>query len=120
MLGDVVLVRGVGEVLPDVFAVGDGLLAEPRLERKAQREDVAVGAHTRVAEQIPRPAQTLTPLQHRVAQVGVLLVNAVRGVDAGDSGADDQHVEVFGCTGGHVLTIGMYRRAEQELTRGRD
>ena len=95
MFGDAVLVGGVHQVLPDLVAAGDGMLMGPRLEREAQREDVAVGANTRVAEQIPRPAQAVPSFQHRVPQVRVLLVDAVRGVDARDPGADDQHIEVF-------------------------
>jgi hypothetical protein len=47
--------RGV-EVLADVAAVGHVLPPRPRLERKAQREDVAVTADARVPEQVPGAA----------------------------------------------------------------
>ena len=94
VLVDAVLARGVGHVLPDLVAVGDHLRPRPRFPREAQRVDVAVGANAGIAEQIPRPAEALTSFQDRVAQVRVLLADAVGGADAGEPGADDQHIAV--------------------------
>ena len=41
--------------------------------------------------------------QHRVGQLRILLVDAVRGADPRDAGADDQHVGVFGLLGPNLL-----------------
>ena len=91
---DAVLVGGGGQVLADVFAVGDAFLPRPRLERKAQRENAAVGTHPGVAEQVPRPADARAPLQDGVGQARVALGDPIGRVDAGDAGADDDDVEV--------------------------
>src|SRR4051794_6257483 len=53
VLGDAVLVGGIGQVLPDPMTVGDRVVVTPRLERKAQGVKVAVGANPGIAEQIP-------------------------------------------------------------------
>ena len=102
-------------------AVRDVLRSRPGLVGVAQREDVAVGPDARIAEQVPRAADSRAPLQDRVRQLRVLLVNAVRGPDARDSRTDDQHVGVFGLFGTHRepplvrlgTTIGLSRRARR-------
>src|SRR5690242_7840948 len=43
VLVDVMLVRRVAQILPNLVTVGDHLGPRPRLPRKAQRVDIAVG-----------------------------------------------------------------------------
>src|SRR6201993_445637 len=105
VLIDAVLARRIGYVLPDVAAVGDHLGPRPRLPREAQREDVAVRPNSRIAEQVPRPAETRASLQDRVAQMRVLLADAVRSTDAGNPGTDDQHIAELPLVGRHTDTF---------------
>ena len=77
VLVDAVLVRGSVQVLADVNPVGNPFFPGPRLPWEAQGEDAAVGAHARVAEQIPRAADLLTPLENDVAGPGVTFGDAV-------------------------------------------
>jgi hypothetical protein len=95
VLVDAVLTRGLGEVFADVVAVGNVLGAPPGLIREAQREDVAVGADAGIPEEVPGTADAFPPLQHRVRQPGILLMDAVRGTDPRNPRADDEHVGVF-------------------------
>src|SRR5579885_3602328 len=88
VLVNVVLASGVGQVLPDMFAVDDHLRAGPRLPREAQRVDIAVGSHTRIAEQVPCPAQALPSLQDHKAKLRVALPDAVGCADSRDTGTN--------------------------------
>ncbi len=92
---DPVLARGLAHVVEDLVAVGDRLHVGPRLEAIAQRVHVGVRADPGVAEEVPGPAQVLARLEDRVALAGAALVEVVGGADPGDSGADDQHVEML-------------------------
>src|SRR5690606_11842046 len=65
VLGDAVLAGGLLDVLADERAVGDGLRVLPGLELVPERVHVRVGAHARVAEQIPRATHALAALQQR-------------------------------------------------------
>ena len=113
---DSVLVRGVAQVLADVGAVGDALLPGPRLEGEGQREDTAVGAHAWVPKQIPGTADPLASLQDGVRQVWVALGDPVGRVEAGDSGADDDDVEVVGlCRRGAGGLLGNHTHREPRL-----
>ena len=78
---DAVLAGRLGQVFADVLAIRNGFWPVPRLERIAEREDVAVRPDAGVAEQVPGPADPLTSLQHRVGQVRILLVDPVCGAD---------------------------------------
>src|ERR1700761_3815038 len=101
---DAVLVCGGGQVLADMRAVGHAFRPRPRLPREAQREDGAVGADTRIAEQVPGAADLIAPLQDDVAGPRVALADAVGRAQAREAGADDDDVEVsavLGCRRAH-------------------
>ena len=92
---DPVLARGLAHVVEDRGAVGDRLGLAPRLERVAERVHVGVRADPRIAEQIPGAADALARLEDRVGLTGAILLEVMRGADAGQAGADDQDVNVL-------------------------
>ena len=94
-LVDAVLGRGLADVVQDPRPVGDRLRLGPRLERIAQREHVAVGADAGIAEQIPGAADAVAALEDDETLAGALLLQVIARADAGQPGADDQHVEMF-------------------------
>ncbi len=89
----VLLVDRVVEVVEDRVTVGDGVVFGPRLPRVRVRLHVGVGAHARIAEQVPRAADRVARLEHRERQRRELGLQVVGGADAGHSGTDDDHVE---------------------------
>ena len=48
-----------------------------------------------IAEEVPGAADRLARLEDRVALAGAALLQVVGGADAGEAGADDQHVDMF-------------------------
>ena len=96
---DVGLVGSFADVAQDGRAIGNGLRLLPRLERVTQRVHVRIRAHAGVAEQVPSAADGVARLDDGVAVHGTLPLQVVRGTDARQAGADDQHVEqVFLCS----------------------
>src|SRR5204863_4933190 len=67
----------------------------PGPEREAQGEHVGVGAHSRIAEQVPRPADPRARFEDDEAFARAALLEAASNIDAGNPGADDQHVDVL-------------------------
>ncbi len=109
---------GLVDVVEDLGAVRDRELAAPGLEIEAERVQVRVRADAGIAEQVPRAADALAGLDDRVAALGVVLLEVVGAADSGDSGPDDQDVEVLrfragaavfsGC--GHIAMIAAARK----------
>ncbi len=91
---EVVLLDHLAHVMEDLVARSDRRLA-PRLELVAEGEQVAVGAHARVAVRPPRPAETVERLDDQEGLVGLLVSEMAGTADAGDAGADDEDVEVL-------------------------
>ena len=90
-------------VLCDDFAhVGEDLgcgrdrRTGPGLEAVAERIEVAVRPDAGIAVRQPGPAEAFLRFEDDEARVGALLGEVVGAADAGDSGADDQHVEMLG------------------------
>ncbi len=98
---DAVLRRGLFDVGLDRRTVGDRCRRLPRLEPEAQGEHVRVGTNPGVAEQVPGATQVGAALQDRVALGRAAVLQMPRRADAGDAGADDDNVEVFG----HGVTL---------------
>src|ERR1700722_10643996 len=92
---DAVVGRGLADIVQDPRPVGDRLGLGPWLERIAEREHVAVGADAGIAEQVPGAADGVAALENDVALAGALLLQVIARADAGQPGADDQHVEMF-------------------------
>jgi hypothetical protein len=92
---DAVLGDRLAQVREDGLAVGDRLGVLPRLEGEAEGVHVRVGADARIAEEVPRSADVLARLEDGVRAVGAARLQVVAGADAGDPGADHQHVEVL-------------------------
>ncbi len=83
------------EVLDNQAALGDGVVKRPGPPREAKCVQVRVGAHAGVAHQVPGAAHGLAPLEDDVRLAAQHGLSAVRHVDTGDAGADDEHVDVF-------------------------
>src|SRR4051812_44213131 len=104
VLVDAVIGCGFAHVIENARTVGDRLRLGPRPERIAEREHVAVGADARIAKQIPRAADAVAALEDDVALARAFLLQVPAGANAGQAGADDQHVEMLGRSGGlHVM-----------------
>src|ERR1700728_2069524 len=93
VLRDAALVPGLPEERRDGRTVGNRLGVRPRLEVVTQRVHVRIRADTGVAEQIPGAADGFPGLEDGVALCRTALLQMVRGADAGQAGADDEHVE---------------------------
>ncbi len=93
---DAVLACRFADVVEDRRTVGDRLLSQPRFECVPEGVQVGVGADTRIAEEVPRPADRVTRLEDGEGALWVLLLQVVGHADAGDTGAHDDHVEVVG------------------------
>src|ERR1019366_2811708 len=100
LLVDAVIGGGLADVIQNPRSVGDRLRLGPWLERVAQREHVAVGADAGIAEQIPGAADAVAALVDGEGLAGTFLPQGITRADAGQSGADDQPVEMFGWHGG--------------------
>ncbi len=92
---DAVLGRGLADIVQDLRSVGDRLRLGPWLERIAQREHVAVGADAGIAEQVPGAADAVAALEDGKALARTFVLQVISRADAGQPGADDQHVEMF-------------------------
>ena len=96
LLVDAVVGGGLAHVIQNPRPVGDRLRLGPRPERIAQREHVRVGADAGIAKQVPGAADTVAALEDGVALARAFLLQVIARADAGEAGADDQDVEVFG------------------------
>ena len=96
VLGEPVLLDRLLQVGQDPRGIGDGLLVAPRLELVAKGVQIAVGANTRIAEQIPRPAGRRPRLDDRERLRRESRRQIVTRADTGDPGPDHEHVHGFG------------------------
>ena len=92
---DPVGARRRADVVEDGGAVGDRLVAHPRLEGVAQREHVGVGPDPGVAEQVPRAADDVPGLDEGVGGARSLRLEVAGRPDSGQAGAHDQDVDVL-------------------------
>lgn len=93
-LGDSELGRRLTDVVADGTALADRGLARPRAEGKGQGVHVRVRADSRVAKEIPGPADRVPRLEDREGVVRQGAGEAARHVDPGQAGADDEDVDV--------------------------
>src|SRR5215469_6512226 len=96
-LVDAVLGRGLAHIVQDVRSIGNSLRFRPRLEGIAQREHVAVGTNAGIAEQVPSAADAVATLQDDEALARAFRLEVIARADTGQTGADDQNVEMFCC-----------------------
>ncbi len=90
--------EGLGRVLQiveDRGAIGDGLGFLPGAKGKAQGVHVGVGADARIAEQVPGAPHGLAAFENRVGPPGAEGLQVIARADAGNPGADHQHVEML-------------------------
>jgi hypothetical protein len=85
---------GIANVAEDCRAVRDRLGLRPRPEPVAEGVHVGIGPHPGIPKQIPRPPDGGARLKNRVRLAREGRLQVVGGADAGQAGADDQHVDV--------------------------
>ncbi len=95
LLLDAVVGGGLLDVVEDRGSVGDRLVSVPGAEGVAEGVHVGVRADAGVAEEVPGPADAIAGLEDRVGLAGAVGLQVAAGADAGQSGPDDQHVNVF-------------------------
>src|SRR5215831_18627687 len=98
-LVDTVFGRGLAHVIENARPVRDGLRLGPWLEGIAEREHVAVRADAGIAEQVPGPADALPPLENDKILGRAFVLKVIARRDAGQTGADDQDVEMLALKG---------------------
>jgi hypothetical protein len=76
-------------------SVADVLDLLPRTEGISERVHVGVRAHAGIAEEVPGPADLRARFEDDVALARTTRLQSVSGADAGESGSDDDDVEVF-------------------------
>src|SRR5688572_15522755 len=108
LLIDAVRRRGLPQILEDRRPVGDRLRLRPRLERVAERVHVGVGADAGIAEQVPGAAEVRAAFEDGVGPVRAALLQVAAGADAGNSGTDDEDVEVLS---GHGAKVSLATRS---------
>src|SRR5665213_2551366 len=87
--------KAIADVIQNLRPVRDRLVLEPRLERIAQREHVAVGADAGITKQVPGAADAVAALQNDKTLAGTIGLQMIARADAGQARADDEHVDMF-------------------------
>ena len=102
-LVDAVLGGSLADVIQNMRTVGDRLRLLPWLERIAHREHVAVGADAGITEQVPGAADAVAALENDKTLGRTIALQVIAGADAGQPGADDQHIDMLVCGRFHRL-----------------
>ncbi|MEY9462289.1 hypothetical protein ABH973_002702 [Bradyrhizobium ottawaense] len=100
---DIVVVDHLVHVGEDFFG-GRDRRAYPGLEAIAERMEIAVRADAGITMRAPGAAERRLRLQDDIARARKLLLDVIGAADAGDAGADDQHVEMFRSLFGRGVT----------------
>ncbi len=95
MRAEAVLGDHVPHIAQDFRSGGDGRRC-PGLEAIAERMQVTVGADAGIAMGVPGAAETVLGFQNQKTRVRILLGEVISGADAGDPGADDDDIDMFG------------------------
>src|SRR5580693_6124544 len=61
---DAIFACRFAEIVEDVWAVGDRLRSAPGAETVAERIHIGIGAHSRIAEEVPRSTDRIAALQN--------------------------------------------------------
>ena len=93
----VYVVRGGGlaNVTQDRGPVCHRFVVTPRSKAIAERVHVGIGAHARVAKEIPRAAHALAPLEYDETLLRAFHLQMAGSANTRQSGAHDNNVEVF-------------------------
>ncbi len=94
VLVELVFFYGLAQVVEYRVAVGDRL-ARPGFEAVAKGIEVAVGADAGVGVLTPGATESVLVFQHHKGFARALFQQMMGRADAGDTGADNQHIEVF-------------------------
>src|SRR5229473_4002995 len=104
-LVDAVLGGGLADVVQNLRPVGDRLRPLPWLERIAHRKHVAVGPDARITEQVPGAADAVAALKNDKTLGRTIVLQVIARADPGQSGADDQHIDMFVRCGGYHRSL---------------
>jgi hypothetical protein len=92
---EVVLVDRLLQVVQDLVAVGDRVVLGPRLEPEAERVQVGIRPDAGISEQVPRSADRVAAVDDGEGLARLPGRQVAAQADAGQAGADDQHVDVL-------------------------
>src|SRR5262249_6913916 len=96
MSGKAVLLDHLAHIFEN-FRGGRDRCTCPRLEAISEGVEGAIRPDARVAVSKPGSAETAVRFERDKTRVRTLLGQVVRSAPPGNSGPDDQHVEMFGC-----------------------
>lgn len=91
---EVELLRRLIEIRHYAITACNWMARLPRIELEAQGVQVGIGSHTWVPELRPCSTKLVTRFEDGKGRVGQRLLNAVSGIDAAKTTADDEDVEV--------------------------
>src|SRR5579863_1301679 len=100
-------------VLEDGWAIGDRLRFPPGPETIAERKHVGIGAHSRIAEEVPGAPDRVAAFQNYETLRRTFLLEVIGRADSGKPGTHDEDVEVFD-------VAYLFRRGRRALDRGCD
>jgi hypothetical protein len=92
---DAGLLRRIADVIEDRRAVRNRFRIRPRAKRIAHRVHVGIRANARIAKQIPCAADGSPAFEDRKRLSGTVALQMMRGADAGQPGAYNDHIEMF-------------------------
>src|SRR4051812_21771376 len=88
------LACGRADVVQDGSTVDDGFCSGPRPERIAKRKHIGIGAHARIAKQVPCPANAIAGLENSEVFSRAFLLQVACRADARKASTDDQYVDM--------------------------
>ena len=91
-----IFLRSLTDVLANGRAIGQHLERMPRAELVPEAKHVGIRTDARVPEQVPGATQALAPLDQCIAQPGTLPGDMAGHANTGQTGADDEHINVGG------------------------
>src|SRR5690349_15617121 len=92
---DVVLGRGLTNVIEYRRTIGHRLVLTPGTEAITERIHIGVGANAGITKQIPRPTQRLTPFEDDKTLPRAVPLQMTRTANSRKSRANDDDVEVL-------------------------
>src|SRR5919205_1513407 len=106
-LVNVVLGGSVTDVTENRRTIRHRFVVAPRPEAITERVHVGIGAHARIAKEIPRAAHPLAPFEYDETLRRILHLQMARSANTRQARAHDYNVEVFHSAGHYprVLTV---------------
>src|SRR5713101_10138803 len=90
-----VVASGFANVIQYGGPVGDRLGLSPWPKLVTERVHIGIGAHTRIAKQVPGAAHRVSAFQNCKALRRALPLQVISSADSRETRAHDQHIEVL-------------------------